>query len=238
MCAPLSEPASPGPSEIILTPFPLEGEGSLPLALAQSWLSADEQERASRFRFPVHRERYIRGRAMLRALLARRLGCSPDELVFTLGERGKPALDGPGPGFNLSHSEGRAVIAIGEMPHLGVDIEGYDRQVDLEGLARRCFRDSEIAWMHAFPPPERHLAFFRIWTAKEARMKASGEGFALEPKRIELHFQDGFPRGLLEPLSPPAYLVPALLPDPDCACCVVALAPFRLRLQEAPSFPD
>lgn len=229
--APLAESA-----EIEVTPFPLDGEGGLPLALARSWLSEDELERAGRFRFERHRDRYLRGRGMLRALLAARLGRTPEELAFTTGAKGKPALAGAGPGFNLSHSEGRAVLAVGDLPDLGVDIEGYDRRVDLDGLARRCFRPSEIAWMASFPPERRHLAFFRIWTAKEARMKATGEGFSLEPQRIELRFADGFPQGIAEPAEPAAHLASVVLPGGECACCVVALEPFRVRLAEPPAF--
>lgn len=232
-------PASPPSStsvEIEVTSFSLDDERGLPLPLARSWLSEDELERAARFRFEKHRDRYLRGRGMVRALLAARLGKSPRELAFSIGEKGKPRLVGPGPGFNLSHSEDRAVLAVGDVRDIGVDIERYDRCVDVDGLARRCFRESEIAWMGAFPPAERHRAFFRIWTAKEARMKASGEGFSLEPKRIELSFGNGFPHRVVEPLEPSAHLVSLALPGEDVACCVVSLVPFRVKVVAAPVF--
>ena len=149
-----SESESENESSIAIevTPFSLDEESVLPLALARSWLSEEELERAAAFRFEVHRDRYVRGRGMMRALLARRLGGDPGSLAFALGEKGKPSLVGVQTGFNLSHSEGRAVLAIGPVEHLGVDIEGYDRRVDHAGLARRCFRDSEIAWMERFTP--------------------------------------------------------------------------------------
>jgi 4'-phosphopantetheinyl transferase len=184
----------------------------------------------------VHRDRYVRGRGMMRALLARRLGVDPGSLAFAVGDKGKPSLVGDPTGFNLSHSEGRGVLAIGPVEHLGIDIEGYDRRVDHAGLARRCFRDSEIAWMERFAPDERHLAFFRIWTAKEARMKATGEGFQLAPQRIELEFADGFAVRCLEPVDPPAHLVAVNLPDEGAACAVVALAPIHVVPGEVPSW--
>ncbi len=229
-----SPPAAP--DEIEVTPFPLDDEDVLPLSLARSWLSAAERERADRFRFEVHRDRYVRGRGMMRALLARRLGTVPGDLAFAEMGKGKPVLPDAALSFNLSHSEGRAVLALGEVPGIGVDVEGCDRRVDLDGLARRCFRESEIAWMNAFPPEERHLAFFRLWTAKEARMKAGGEGFSLEPKRIELAFSGGFPNRVVAPTDPPAWLAPVILPDAGTACCVVAFAPFQVRLGEVPVF--
>jgi 4'-phosphopantetheinyl transferase len=218
-------PASEAPVTIEVTLFPLDDDSAMPLALARSWLGGEEAARAASFRFDVHRDRYIRGRGMMRGLLARRLGVDPGSLVFALGEKGKPRLQDHPLGFNLSHSEGTAAFALGNVADLGVDIERYDRTVDLEGLARRCFREAEIAWMHTFPEDERHRAFFRIWTAKEARMKATGEGFSLEPKRIALSFDGGHPVRCLEPADPSAHL--ATLALEEAACTLVALAPFR-----------
>lgn len=221
---------------IEVTPFSLDEESVLPLALACSWLNEEELARAESFRFEVHRNRYLRGRGLMRALLGRRLGLDPAALAFAVGDKGKPSLVGDSTGFNLSHSEGRGVLAIGDLEHLGIDIEGYDRRVDHAGLARRCFRDPEIAWMESFPPDERHLGFFRIWTAKEARMKATGEGFQLAPKRIELAFADGFAVRCIEPAEPSAHLVAVRLSDEGAACAVVAMAPFQVVIGEVPSW--
>lgn len=221
---------------IEVAPFSLDEESVLPIALARSWLSEEELARAESFRFEIHRDRYLRGRGMMRALLARRLGVDPASLAFAVGDKGKPSLVGDSTGFNLSHSEGRAALAIGDVEHIGIDIEGYDRRVDHAGLARRCFRDPEIAWMESFAPDERHLAFFRIWTAKEARMKATGEGFQLAPQLIEIAFADGFAVQCLEPAEPRAHLVAVRLPDEGAACAVVAMAPFHVVIGEVPSW--
>lgn len=209
-----------------VTIFPLDDDSAMPLALARSWLSPDEAARAAAFRHEKHRDRYVRGRGMMRGLLARRLGAAPQELAFSVGGKGKPHLASSALAFNLSHSEATAALAFGEVPDLGIDLERLDRTVDIEGLARRCFREREIDWMNRFPEAERHRAFFRIWTAKEARMKATGEGFSLEPKRIGLSFESGFPTGCPEPALPAAHL--ATLALEEAACTVVALAPFRL----------
>ena len=227
-------PASAAPVPIEVTLFPLDDDRAMPLALARTWLGDEESARAASFRFEIHRDRYIRGRGMMRGLLRRRLGVDPASLVFSLGEKGKPRLPHHRIGFNLSHSEGIAAFALGEVADLGIDIERYDRTVDLEGLARRCFREPEIAWMHSFPEQDRHRAFFRIWTAKEARMKATGEGFSLEPKRIALTFDDGHPVRCHEPADPAAHL--ATLPLPDAACTVAALVPIRAAATEPPAW--
>ncbi len=204
------------------------------LDLANSWLNQEERARAERFRFPVHRERFIRGRGMLRRLLAAYLETDPAAITFEIGEKGKPYLPGSAIHFNLSHSEGRAVLAVSRLPSIGIDIECFDRRVNVDGLSRRCFRESEISGLLELPEEEKRRAFFWIWTAKEARMKATGEGFSLEPQCIEINFVNGFPHACLEPCFPAAHVAPVFLPGGDAACTVAALSPFTVTLGEVP----
>lgn len=55
-------------------------------------LSADEHQRARRFKFEVHRDRFIVGRGILRSLLSHYLCCSPQGLTFGYELHGKPML--------------------------------------------------------------------------------------------------------------------------------------------------
>lgn len=215
---------------IEVSAFRLDDTCPLPLALAESWLSLVERERADRFRFPHLRDRYVRGRGMMRGLLGRRLDRDPASLEFADGPRGKPSLvdDPTGLGFNLSHSEDEAVLAIGPLAEIGVDVERIERQADLDGLAKRCFNESEIAWMEGYRSGGKAEAFFWIWTAKEARMKASGEGFQLEPKRILLQFDGALPVRYERPVDPAAYLATVELGE-GLACCVAAFEKFRVE---------
>ena len=59
-------------------------------------LTVDEQERAARFRFPEHRNRFIVGRGLLRELLGAYLNQPAAALRFEQGAHGKPALVGAG----------------------------------------------------------------------------------------------------------------------------------------------
>jgi len=219
--------------EIEVTSFALDDEALLPLDLAFQWLDEAERERAASFHFDEHRERYIRGRAMLRKLLSRHVGTSPSGLRFRVGERGKPDLPGAGVHFNLSHSNDRAAVAISRLPSVGIDIECFDRKVDVEGLSRRCFRPSECERLARLAGDERTRGFFWTWTAKEARMKATGEGFGLEPQRIEIAFSGALPRLCLEPRSPPAYVAPVRMPGVEVACTVASLSRFAVSLTDA-----
>src|SRR4051812_17616611 len=64
------------------------------LATMEQTLSSDEYARANRFHFAVHRERYVVGRASLRAILARYVGCTAAAVSFEYGRWGKPRLAG------------------------------------------------------------------------------------------------------------------------------------------------
>ena len=224
---PLSE------NEVEVRGFHLDSDGDISLELASSLLSADERERAQAFRFPVHQDRYIRGRGMVRQCLAEHLQQDPKTLVFELEDRGKPFLKNNELYFNLSHSEEKAALAISRLPSLGIDIEQFDREVDIPALSRRCFRESEIKRLDGLEGDELQRAFFWTWTAKEARMKATGEGFGLEPGKIEISFDGEWPDRCLAPIDPIVYVSAVRFEGFRAACTVAATSPFELRVVPA-----
>ena len=220
--------------EIIdVVPFSLDDDTAISVGEGKRLMSGEELERASRFRFGILRDRYIRGRGMVRRVLSRYLDISPEDLRFGTGDHGKPFLLEGSIHFNLSHSLDIAVLAVGQQHPLGIDIERFDREVDFDRLAERCFRESEWDRFRAYEDRAKAEAFFWLWTAKEARMKATGEGFRLEPKKIEIEFEGSLPQVCREPVSPQAYLSPVKLREETAACTVAALAPFRVRLLSA-----
>ena len=150
-------------------------------------LTAEENDRAEKFRFDEHRNRFIRGRAFLREVLATFCGSgSPGELPLAIGEDGKPLVPDSPVAFNLSHSGDIAVLGVAPMREIGVDVECFDRRVECLALARRYFAPSEIAAMEALNGPAQRELFFRLWTSKEAAMKATGEGLRIDPRGIEV----------------------------------------------------
>lgn len=146
------------------------------------WLAPEEHQRADRFLGPRLRDRYVVGRGVLRQLLDSYLGCGPARLRFRYGPRGKPALDWPKAAppllFNLSHSGGRAVLAVALGRQLGVDIEQMRPLPEDEAIVRRFFSPSEVREFLAQPPELRLTAFYSGWTRKEAFLKATGGGLA------------------------------------------------------------
>jgi 4'-phosphopantetheinyl transferase len=110
---------------------------------APSLLSHDELERAGRFHFPQHRERYERARSALRRIVGMYSASEPRSIQFEYGPQGKPELAKTGLNFNLSHSGDLALIGLGLGSAIGVDVEQVRPAPELESVARRFFRPEE-----------------------------------------------------------------------------------------------
>ena len=151
-----------------------------------SVLSADERERARRFRRDEDRRRFVVCRATLRALVGSCLASPPAELRFRYGEHGKPALDGDaGLEFNVSHSGDVALVAIALDRRIGVDVERH-RSVDIDDLAARFFSDDERRGIVGSEGAEKLARFYACWTRKEAYLKATGRGLSLPLDRFSV----------------------------------------------------
>jgi 4'-phosphopantetheinyl transferase len=145
----------------------------------ESHLSADESQRAARFRFPADRDRYIVAHGCLREILVRYLHCQPGQLSFSTNEYGRPSLEDHKLEFNLSHSGNFALIAVSQEHKVGVDVERIRSDLEQDSIARRFFSANEVAELMALPPDQKELAFFNCWTRKEAYIKAQGLGLTL-----------------------------------------------------------
>ena len=129
-------------------------------------------------------------RAALRALLCRRLGCANAELSFETLDRGKPfAVVGgvPSPvGFSVSHSGGHGLIALVPHGRIGVDVEERTPRRNLNDDIRLLFAPGERAELEAADGDRKTDLFYRLWTLKEAVLKAAGLGLALDTAGFEI----------------------------------------------------
>lgn len=151
-------------------------------------LAEDERARLAGFRFDADATAYLLAHALRRLVLARRLGCTPAELVFRTGPRGAVALDHPqAQGLQASLSRSRAGVAVALADAaVGVDLEAVEAsRADFELLA------PWLRW-EAGPPTSEPAEFFRHWTALEAFWKAMGVGLAQDnpPLRCETAGED------------------------------------------------
>lgn len=124
-----------------------------------------------------------------REILARYLGGAPAALRFARRPGGKPYLvsDVAVPAFNLSHSGGKALLAVSERAEVGVDLEAARPLADPLRLARRTLSAAEVCEIEALAATDRAAAFLDRWTRMEARQKAIGQGIfaaAADPAQL------------------------------------------------------
>jgi 4'-phosphopantetheinyl transferase len=112
-------------------------------------LSPDEQQRAQRYYRKRDRDCFIVGRGTLRQILSQYTAQSPQQLQFTYGQKGKPALAGHPLQFNLSHSQDLSLVAVSQYP-LGVDLE-YIRPFPVRQLPQRFFHPQEYQFLTSLP---------------------------------------------------------------------------------------
>lgn len=174
---PLPPTLRAGPVRAWLGHVPRSGAATGPLL---ECLPAEDQQRAARFLAPDARARFIASRVLLQEKLGQILGSKSAKLEFQRTPRGKPFLARtaalPDIRFNLTHSGDLILLATTEGVEVGVDIEQIRDRPDLDALASRFFARAEADLLTSFGSPGQRELFYRIWTRKEAVLKASGVG--------------------------------------------------------------
>jgi len=153
-------------------------------------LSRDEIQRAARFHFDEHRNRFIIARAVLRLILSLYTRIEAKNLIFINGQRGKPFLSHhlSHLQFNVSHSHDMAVYALTSDTEIGIDIEKIEPDFS-EDVAERFFSSSEYAEFSKLPQDKKIVAFYHLWAGKEAIIKALGEGLYVPLDEFSLDAQ-------------------------------------------------
>lgn len=154
-------------------------------------LSDVERARAARFGNRSLQVRYIIGRGTLRAVLGASLGIAPADVEIVRGARGRPRLRGETRlDFNLTHTSGVAVIGIAHGMRIGVDIERADRNVNVNGIARKFMTADERAALAPLDADARRLRLLRLWTCKEAMSKATGDALSAPFASIDVALRE------------------------------------------------
>ena len=123
-------------------------------------------------------------------ILCQRLACANEELTFEEGEHGKPSAVVRGQpaaiSFSVSHSGRHGLIALAGQGRLGVDVEPRSARRNLDVLIGETFTPAEQARRAGAGANRRRQLFFRLWTMKEALVKALGTGFQLHISAFEI----------------------------------------------------
>jgi 4'-phosphopantetheinyl transferase len=157
------------------------------LVFLEPCLDGRDRERAARFRFSEDRARFVLGRGLLRKCLGRYLQQTPETIELATTDRGRPVLPHDETvQFSISHTHDLVAVALTTDAQIGIDLEFIKLPSDLPGLAKRIFSEEDFQAFQALPDRETLAAFFRVWTRKEAYLKARGEGIAEGLRQISV----------------------------------------------------
>ena len=165
------------------------------------------------------RRRFVLSRLLLRTAVSRYMDCDPATLVVTERRGDAPLvtrMDGDQPSVSLSHSGAWIACAVSADP-IGVDIEDTTRARDLRAISAWFYSDPEHAWMLRQADPG--LAFYRLWTGKEAVFKLAHQlGRAMPLQQIQFDVHD-------DTLCPPSPARSVWFAEPGHAlACSIACA--------------
>lgn len=138
-----------------------------------------ERARAGRLcRAGQRRDRLV-GRGLLRTVLGAHLARPPEAVAIVLGGAGKPRMaDGSSLGFSVSHSFRQVAVVVHPTRHVGIDVEFAGRALDVDLLTRTVLSPADRSRVEA-AGADRRDEFLRVWTAREAALKAGGLGLGL-----------------------------------------------------------
>ena len=117
---------------------------------------------------------------------------------FAETEKGKPEIidNESNLEFSLSHTAGLVACAVAHFP-VGIDTESRDRKQKRGHMAQTVLAPGELALLTTYPFDRQPEIFLRLWTLREAYVKATGQGisfpredfaFTLDP--LAIHFAD------------------------------------------------
>lgn len=128
-------------------------------------------------------------RSLARKLLACQLGLKEDAVEIGHEPAGRPLVLAPhGSGLHLSLAtrSGLVAVALAHRP-VGIDVE---QVVPAGEPPLAVLHPQERHWLGRLPASARPQAFARLWSAKEAYVKALGTGFARAPESFAVHLDD------------------------------------------------
>jgi 4'-phosphopantetheinyl transferase len=190
---PLERLPSPSGAGVALWLAGPAGPGGVPEHLWNT-LSRGEKVRANRFLRVEDRALFALTRGALRCLLGEATDVPADEIAFAEGLYGKPSISGAsGPHFNVSHSGCWALIGFSDSRDIGVDIEFMRAAGDELDLARSYFSAAEYRSLEGLANGILVSSFYKIWTCKEAVLKAHGVGISEHLKDFSVELTgDGY----------------------------------------------
>ncbi|XP_054801916.1 uncharacterized protein LOC129305821 isoform X1 [Prosopis cineraria] len=173
-------------------------------------LSPCEKENIFRMRGELLKKRALLARTLVRTTLARyQTNCQidPKYLKFRKNSYGKPEVDWqyfddwslPPLHFNISHTSSLIACGVAMDYPIGIDVEEKQRRLknNILAFARRYFTLYELEMLAGISDPEtQRQEFVKLWTLKEAYVKALGKGFSASPfNKFTVRLGDSMKKG-------------------------------------------
>lgn len=154
-----------------------------------SVLSEEEKYRINKYKFKFLRDRQTVSIGLIKSLISNYLNIKTEEINFVQNKYGKPSLHPElneiDLQFNVSHSEHLGMFAFTTGQELGLDVESIQETPNLNEIIDMCFSDFEKEWFYKSEPGLQEELFYKVWTGKEAFIKAIGTGLSFPLKEIE-----------------------------------------------------
>lgn len=159
-------------------------ENYLPKLL--TYLSDKEKIQAKTFLLKKLKDHYIASHGLLRILLGKYLSCSPSQVEYTYNEFQKPLCkNNQNLYFNMSHSHEYACYAFCLNYPIGIDIEYLNPKIEVNNLLPVSTTQAESFIFNTLKENDKFYLFYKMWTTKEAFLKALGLGLSYSLSSIE-----------------------------------------------------
>jgi 4'-phosphopantetheinyl transferase len=164
-------------------------------ARAAGMLTPEERLRVDAGTDPRNAQRRAAAAVLLRCVVASLLGQRPQEVTvsrrcrFCAAPHGRPELPDSPLRVSVSHAGDRVTVAVSAHGAVGVDVEAPRTRPPSRALLRRALTAAEQEYLLGVPEHRRSNEFLRAWTAKEAILKATGQGIRGGVNRLDLDLQ-------------------------------------------------
>lgn len=160
------------------------------IASLEALLSSEEVQRAKRFKFSKDHDRFIARHGILRILLSSFTGFEISNLEIKKEENGKPFLSGQNTQnaihFNISASDYIAAYCFSKIKGIGIDIEKIRDIPDMMDIVASNYTEREAFKIAHCEEGKRLDMFYKIWTRKEAVLKAQGVGLLVPLNSVDV----------------------------------------------------
>jgi 4'-phosphopantetheinyl transferase len=148
-----------------------------------SLVSLEEIQKAAGFKKPDDTRRYIMRQGMVRVILGHYIHEDPEMIQIVRSKSDKPSLDPKGKfsdvRFSISHTDEMVCLGITRNYEIGLDIVKTNPRTPFSEIEHYLFTPGERSWIEQTIPEQRFMQFFRIWSLKEALLKATGSDVSI-----------------------------------------------------------